>query len=112
MTHRIIFLAAFSLLTACGPATQTPISELSNEERTFICEEYTWPDTTCSDGREIEGISSGECIDYLEDKSGSDNCLVTAGDLQDISRDPCSDDARRALYLLSSCFELDDLWGQ
>jgi len=109
-----IFASVFALflVAGCGVPDDTYIADMSSEDRTYICENHTWADTTCPDGREIEGVSSGKCEEYLVDKADASGCLVTAGDFEAVSKDPCSADAERALYLFRSCFEVDDIFGQ
>lgn len=112
MKRIFVSVFALSLVAGCGVPDDTYITDMSSDDRAFICENYTWADTTCPDGREIDGISSGKCEEYLVDKADADGCLATAGDIEAISKDPCSEDAKRSLYILNSCFEVDDIFGQ
>ncbi len=74
----------------------TQLADLSADERERVCKRSAHSALTCDDGRDIGSFTEEECIDMLEAFAGDDNCLATVEDLDDMTSDPCSDEAERA----------------
>lgn len=90
------------MLSGCLPPNDERIADLSAEERERVCSRYNHEDIVCEDGREIDAVTEGECMDRFEYVAGSD-CTFTVEDWKDLTSEPCSDQASNARSLQIKC---------
>lgn len=98
----VVFGSLSLLLVGCLPPNDERIADLSSEERERVCDRYNHEDVVCDDGREIDAVTKGECMDKFEYVAGSD-CTFTVEDWKDLTSEPCSDQAANARSLQLKC---------